>query len=107
MTEVPDQVARLFARFRRAFRAFEDDRYECGDGIMAKWGFTVYTRQDPVDGGFVAWVRELPGCISDGDTEAEALDNLSEALLGVLAVRLEDAEPRTVNNITERELALQ
>jgi predicted RNase H-like HicB family nuclease len=32
------------------------------------------------DGGFTAIVPSLPGCISEGDTKAEALKNIQEAI---------------------------
>ena len=32
------------------------------------------------EGGFTALVPSLPGCISEGDTEAEALTNIQEAV---------------------------
>ena len=32
------------------------------------------------EGGFTAYVPVLPGCISEGDTRDEALDNLREAI---------------------------
>jgi predicted RNase H-like HicB family nuclease len=41
-----------------------------------------YTRMlipDP-DGGFVGEVKELPGCLTQGETEKETLANLSEAM---------------------------
>jgi predicted RNase H-like HicB family nuclease len=31
--------------------------------------------------------RAIPGCVSQGRTEAEALDNIREAITGCLAVR--------------------
>ena len=31
-------------------------------------------------GGFVATVPELPGCMSDGETRAEALTNVEDAI---------------------------
>lgn len=33
-----------------------------------------------VDGGYVVYVPSLPGCISQGDTEKEALENIKEAI---------------------------
>jgi predicted RNase H-like HicB family nuclease len=36
------------------------------------------------DGGFAAFAATLPGAASQGDTEAEALANIREALEGVL-----------------------
>jgi predicted RNase H-like HicB family nuclease len=32
------------------------------------------------DGGFTVWVPSLPGCISEGETREEALDNIREAI---------------------------
>ena len=31
-------------------------------------------------GGYLATVPDLPGCMSDGETEAEALDNVEDAI---------------------------
>jgi antitoxin HicB len=43
--------------------------------------FKVILEQDE-DGVFVARVPELPGCVSDGKTKAEALKNIREAIEG-------------------------
>jgi len=32
------------------------------------------------EGGFTVYVPSLPGCISEGDTKAEALENIKEAI---------------------------
>lgn len=32
------------------------------------------------EGGFTVYVPSLPGCISEGDTEKEALENIKEAI---------------------------
>ncbi|PKL62175.1 MAG: HicB family protein [Methanomicrobiales archaeon HGW-Methanomicrobiales-2] len=32
------------------------------------------------DGGYTVYVPGLPGCISEGDTRKEALDNIREAI---------------------------
>ncbi len=32
------------------------------------------------DGGYTAYVPSLPGCISEGDTEVDALANIREAI---------------------------
>jgi predicted RNase H-like HicB family nuclease len=37
------------------------------------------------DGGYSAVAASLPGCVSQGETEAEALANIREAFAGVLA----------------------
>lgn len=51
--------------------------------------FTVKLSEDTLDGGWVAECVELPGCVSDGDTQQEALDHVVEAISGVLSVRLQ------------------
>jgi len=35
---------------------------------------------DEEGGGFVARVPELPGCVSDGSTPAEAVENVQDAI---------------------------
>ncbi len=40
--------------------------------------FTVVLEQEP-DGGFVVRVPALPGCVSQGDSREEALENIREA----------------------------
>ncbi|MEX2310057.1 MAG: type II toxin-antitoxin system HicB family antitoxin [Pirellulales bacterium] len=32
------------------------------------------------EGGFTVYVPSLPGCISEGDTEKQALENIQEAI---------------------------
>lgn len=32
------------------------------------------------EGGFTVYVPSLPGCISEGDTEEEAIENIKEAI---------------------------
>jgi predicted RNase H-like HicB family nuclease len=41
--------------------------------------YTVVLEQE-ADGGFVASVPALPGCVSQGDTRGEALSNIREAI---------------------------
>lgn len=43
------------------------------------------------EGGFTATCVEVPGAISEGDTEAEALANVSDAIREVLRYRMKDA----------------
>ena len=37
------------------------------------------------DGRYIAECVDLPGCVSDGATEDEALDNIADAIRGYLA----------------------
>lgn len=41
--------------------------------------YTVILQRE-ADGGYVAVVPALPGCVSQGDTRAEALKNIEEAI---------------------------
>jgi predicted RNase H-like HicB family nuclease len=41
--------------------------------------YTVVLEQES-DGGYVASVPALPGCVSQGDSRAEALSNIREAI---------------------------
>ena len=45
---------------------------------MEPMRYTVVLEQDP-EGGYVAVVPALPGCVSQGDTRQQALDNAREA----------------------------
>ncbi len=45
------------------------------------------------DGGYTALVPALPGCISEGDTEEEALANIREAIRLYLEPLQDDPEP--------------
>ena len=48
--------------------------------------FKVYLEYDPEYEGFIADVPSLPGCMSQGKTEKEALKNIKEAISGYLKV---------------------
>jgi predicted RNase H-like HicB family nuclease len=41
--------------------------------------YTVVLEKES-DGGYVATVPALPGCVSQGDTRQQALDNIREAI---------------------------
>jgi len=45
----------------------------------ARMRYTVVIEQES-DGGFVISVPALPGCVSQGDTRNEALNNIREAI---------------------------
>ena len=42
-------------------------------------GYTAILEQE-ADGGFVVHVPALPGCVSQGDTRDQALENIREAI---------------------------
>lgn len=59
--------------------------------IHIKTGLIISAFEE--DGGWVSFVPELSGCVSQGDTEAEALENLDDAIGLVLEVMEEDGLP--------------
>lgn len=48
--------------------------------------FRVYLEYDAEYEGFIADVPTLPGCMSQGKTEEEALANIKDAIIGYLKV---------------------
>ena len=54
--------------------------------------YTVVVEVEP-DGGFVVSVPVLPGCVSEGDSRAEALANIREAISLYLADCQDSGEP--------------
>jgi predicted RNase H-like HicB family nuclease len=63
----------------------------------------VVTIDRDEDGMYVAECPAIPGCISQGRTEDEALENIEDAMRGCLAVRAERGMPLTV---TTREIEI-
>ena len=51
------------------------------------------------DGMIVAECPGIPGCVSQGRTEEEALANIREAIIGCLEVRAEQGIPLTVRTV--------
>ncbi|HUX09434.1 MAG TPA: type II toxin-antitoxin system HicB family antitoxin [Terriglobia bacterium] len=58
-----------------------------------KFVITIFRDED---GMFVAECPAIPGCVSQGKTEAEAEQNLQEAIKECLEVRAERGLPLTV-----------
>ncbi len=57
--------------------------------------FTITITRDE-DGMYIAECPSIPGCVSQGTTEAEAEHNIQEAIRECLAVRAEQGMPLTV-----------
>jgi predicted RNase H-like HicB family nuclease len=57
--------------------------------------FVVSIYQDE-DGVYIAECPSIPGCVSQGQTEAEAASNIADAIHECLAVRAELGMPLTV-----------
>jgi len=56
---------------------------------MAKRKFTVFLMPDD-EGVYRAFSPYYPGCITDGDTVAEALEHVKEAMEGILEAEAAD-----------------
>jgi predicted RNase H-like HicB family nuclease len=54
--------------------------------------YTIILEPDP-DGGFTVLVPALPGCITEGDTREEAIENAKEAIALYIESLLADGEP--------------
>lgn len=51
--------------------------------------YTIVIKPDKTDGGFVAKIKELPGCLTQADTWNELLEHIEEAKHGWLELALE------------------
>ena len=60
---------------------------------MRKW---IVTLEKDEDGWYVVECPAIPGCVSQGQTEAEALENIRNAISGCLAVRAAEGLPLSV-----------
>ena len=75
-------------RLRRAIRAFEAEP-TVPPAPDTPITFTITLQRDHLDGGYIAECVDLPGCMSQGETQQEAFENILEAITEVLGVRLE------------------
>ena len=66
--------------------------------------FTVTLDRDE-DGVWVVECPSIPGCISQGQTKEEALENIKDAIKGCIEVRAELGMPLTVET-SQVEVAL-
>ncbi len=65
-------------------------------GELARYLSAPYVRMiipNTEEGGYLAEVLELPGCITEGDTLEEAYHNLEDAMAGWIETSLEDNRP--------------
>jgi predicted RNase H-like HicB family nuclease len=61
----------------------------------------VVVLQPAEEGGFTAYAPSLPGCISEGDTREEALENIKEAIELYLEPNDEDIDVAEGVELTE------
>ena len=71
---------------------------------MKQLEYTVILEPDDDGMGYTVTVPALPGCISEGDTMEEALENVQDALWGCLAAarELNLPIPETLRSVAER-----
>ena len=62
----------------------------------------VFEQQD--DSSWIAWVEELPGANTQGDTLVEAKENLKEAIELIFAAYREDAERELRSRVTGHQI---
>jgi predicted RNase H-like HicB family nuclease len=62
-------------------------------GSSMKYVVTIYQDEDGV---YISECPSIPGCVSQGQTEAEAQSNIADAIRECLAVRTELGMPLTV-----------
>jgi predicted RNase H-like HicB family nuclease len=66
--------------------------------------FLVVIERDE-DGMYIVECPSVPGCVSQGKTEEEAIENIKEAIKVCLEVRAEQGMPLTIN-VKEIEIAI-
>jgi predicted RNase H-like HicB family nuclease len=93
-TRVPKAAARVIAALSAAAGdALQRVAMRYGEGgstVASTFEFTIKVEPDQLDGGFIAECVELPGCMSEGETEEEALDNIANAITSILEIRVQD-----------------
>lgn len=71
--------------------------------------YLVYLEPQP-EGGYTVVVPALPGCISEGETKEEALENIKDAIEGYIYVLKkhgrENEIPRSVGEVESVEVAI-
>jgi predicted RNase H-like HicB family nuclease len=62
---------------------------------MGKMKFNVTLDRDE-DGAWIVECPSIPGCVSQGQTKEEALENIKDAIAACLQVRAERGLPLTI-----------
>jgi len=75
-----------------------DSGYMRRDPIETKMRLPITVYQDE-DGWYVVECPVIPGCMSQGRTQAEALQNIQEAIQLCLEVRQEQGLPLTIESL--------
>jgi predicted RNase H-like HicB family nuclease len=81
--------------FRRVNIFLNQGKPLCPEEGKLKFLITIFQDQDE-DGMYVAECPAIPGCVSQGQTEEEAEQNIHQAIKECLEVRAEQGLPLTV-----------
>jgi predicted RNase H-like HicB family nuclease len=79
-------IARLALLFRRRGKPVGASSTASQEAVI---NIRIHVDYDDLDGFFIAQCVDLPGCMSYGSTEREAVENVVEAITGVLSVRMQ------------------
>ena len=60
------------------------------DIASGKVCLNIVFRKSEIDGGYIAECLELPGCMSQGETQGEARANIVDAIEACISVLVED-----------------
>ena len=74
---------------------------------MEQLEYTVVLDPDEEEGGYTVTVPALPGCISEGDTLEEALENIKDAIQLYLKMCRQKGEPIPVETVSPRMAKVQ
>jgi antitoxin HicB len=94
-TGAPNRFVRVIAGFSgiagTALQRVAERYGEGGNDVLENtFEFAIKVTPDETDGGFIAECVGLPGVMSQGETEQEAVRNVIDAVACVLEVRLQD-----------------
>lgn len=91
---VPKPVIAFFAALRKILGGAETRRESIRNPPTFEergaWDMEVLVEPDTVDGGFVAEAPSIPGAMAQGETVEEALENLVDAIQGIVAAKMEE-----------------
>jgi len=69
--------------------------------------YTVVLEPDLEEGGYTVTVPALPGCVTEGDTLEEALENARDAIRSLLAYLTDTGKPIPVETVSPQLFAVE
>ncbi len=74
---------------------------------MTEYEYTIVLEPDPEEGGYTVTVPALPGCVTEGDTFAEAIEMARDAIRGYIESLKMAGEPVPVEKAELRLVKVQ